>query len=128
MADWGNYDFSIRLNMNDRRLYVDKRVYPNGELVLSGPLAFSDELLNLRGTSVDEMCQILLTYNIDRSDIFIIPWQNPISSYIGEYWIITDGEDREQKREDYVEAIEDMLFREQVQQPNDDSSNVLCTA
>ncbi len=43
----------------------------------------STELLNLQGVDVDKMRQILSTYNIDENDINIIPWQNPISSYIG---------------------------------------------
>jgi antirepressor regulating drug resistance, predicted signal transduction N-terminal membrane component len=75
----------------------------------------SSELLDLRGTGVDAMRQILSTYHLDESDIHIIPWQNPISSYIGEQWIVTDGESIEEKEANYVDTIKDMLFGEQVQ-------------
>ena len=71
------------------------------------------ELLNLRGTSAEEMSVILSTYNIDENDIYIIPWQNPISSYIGGYWIITEGEDTDDlnaKRQAYIEHIRQMLL------------------
>lgn len=68
------------------------------------------ELLNLRGTSAEEMSVILSTYNVDENDIYIIPWQNPISSYLAEWQIVTDGEDLEAKRQAYVEFIRQMLF------------------
>lgn len=70
----------------------------------------SDDLLNLKGVSVDNMREILATYDVDEEDIYVIPWQNPISSYIGEYWIITEGEDINAKRNAYVERIRAMLF------------------
>ncbi len=60
------------------------------------------------------MRQILSTYHIDESDIYIIPWQNPISSYIGDYWIISEGESLEEKQEGYIKSIRNMLFGEQV--------------
>ncbi len=75
----------------------------------------SSELLDLRGTGVDAMRQILSTYHLDENDIHIIPWQNPISSYIGEQWIVTDGESMEEKQANYVDTIKGMLFGEQVQ-------------
>lgn len=74
----------------------------------------SSELLSLQGTDADEMRQILSTYHIDESDIYIIPWQNPISSYIGDYWIISEGESLEEKQEGYIKSIRNMLFGEQV--------------
>ena len=67
----------------------------------------SSELWNLQGTDVNEMRQILSTYNIDESDINIIPWQNPISSY---YWIFSEGESLEEKQEGYIKSIRNMLF------------------
>ena len=70
------------------------------------------ELLNLRGTSAEEMSVILSKYNVDEDDIYIIPWQNPISSYLAEWQIIGEGEDTEDldaKRQAYVEHIRQML-------------------
>ena len=70
----------------------------------------SDDLVNLKGVSAENMREILATYDIDEEDIYVLPWQNPISSYIGEYWIITEGEDIDAKRNAYVESIRAMLF------------------
>ena len=70
------------------------------------------ELLNLRGTSAEEMSVILSTYNIDENDIYIIPWQNPISSYLAEWQILGEGEDTDDlnaKRQAYIEHIRQML-------------------
>jgi len=70
------------------------------------------ELLSLRGARAEEMRVILSTYNIDEDDIYIIPWQNPISSYLGEWQIVREGEDTEDldaKRQAYVEYIRQML-------------------
>lgn len=70
----------------------------------------SEDLMNLKGINAEEMRLILSTYGIPQDEIYVIPWQNPFSSYIGEYWIITDGEDIEQKRSAYVQNLRDMLF------------------
>ncbi len=70
------------------------------------------ELMELRGIYADTMRQILATYDIDEDDITIIPWQNPVSSYIGEQWIVYEGESLEEKQKDYVNFIRDMLFGE----------------
>ena len=72
----------------------------------------SEELLNLRGASSEEMIVILSTYSIDEDDIYIIPWQNPISSYLAEWQIVAEGEDPEcldAKRKAYVENVRQML-------------------
>ncbi len=68
------------------------------------------ELLHLRGTNADTMRKILSIYNIDENNIHIIPWQNPISSYLGVQWIISEGESLEEMQKDYVNLIRDMLF------------------
>ena len=73
----------------------------------------SEDLMNLKGITAEEMRLILSTYGIPQDEIYVIPWQNPFSSYIGEYWIITDGEDIEQKRSEYVQNLRDMLFSQQ---------------
>lgn len=72
----------------------------------------STELLNLQGVDADKMRQILSTYNIDENDINIIPWQNPISSYLGDLWIISEGESLEEKQKAYIESVRNMLFGE----------------
>ncbi len=92
--------------------------YSFGVLPHSDTHRDSSELLDLRGTGADAMRQILSTYHLDENDIHIIPWQNPISSYIGEQWIAADGESIEEKQANYVDTIEDMLFGEQAQPPD----------
>ena len=76
--------------------------------------SFSEELMFMKGINAQEMRKILEAYHVDKNQIHIIPWQNPISSYIGDYWMIQEGEDPAQKREEYVEFIEIMLFSEYV--------------
>ena len=70
----------------------------------------SKDVLNLRGVTCEQMRTILSTYNIDEKDINVIPWQNPLSSYIGEYWIIQEGEDLNAKRDSYILMLREMLF------------------
>ncbi len=72
-----------------------------------------EELMNMRGVSADEMRMILSSYDIDKSNIMIIPWLNPISSYVEECWIVTDDEPpamTAERRKEYVERISAMLF------------------
>lgn len=52
----------------------------------------AQELLALRGASSEQMRYILAAYALDPDDIHVIPWQNPISSYIPECWIVTETE------------------------------------
>lgn len=82
----------------------------------------SDELMNLRGVDVDTMRAILSTYDIGEDKIYIIPWQNPISSYLGEWQIVKEGEDIEEKRDAYVERIREMLFG--AEQENEEDPNI----
>ena len=72
-----------------------------------------EELWNLKRVSAKEMKAILSTYDIDEQNIYIHPWQNPISSYIPEYWVTREGEDQcsvEARRQAYVDNIRSMLF------------------
>ena len=72
-----------------------------------------EELINLKGTSIAEMRAILSTYDIDEEDVYIIPWQNPVSSYIAEYWISQKDEDPavvEKRKQAYIDGIRQMLF------------------
>ena len=72
----------------------------------------SEELMELRGVRAEQMRNILATYAVDEEDVCVIPWQNPISSYIAAYYVVREGEDTEQKREDYIRDVRDMLFGE----------------
>lgn len=73
----------------------------------------SEELMGLRLTNADQMKIILSTYELYHDDIHIVPYQNPLSSYIPEYWIVLDGESDDAvnaRREAYIENIREMLF------------------
>ncbi len=71
----------------------------------------SQELLALRGAGSEQMRYILAAYALDPDDIHIIPWQNPISSYIPECWVVTEnGENLEEKQAQYIETVKAMLF------------------
>jgi len=70
----------------------------------------SDELTELKSVRLDDMRAIIESYGIPQEKIYIVPWQNPLSSYLGEYSIIMDGEDIDQMRQDYISLIEKMLF------------------
>jgi Antirepressor regulating drug resistance, predicted signal transduction N-terminal membrane component len=72
-----------------------------------------EELMNLKGASIAEMRAILSTYDIEEKDIIIIPWQNPISSYIAEYWVKLEDEapsSVEKRQQEYIDGIKQMLF------------------
>ncbi len=72
-----------------------------------------EELMALKGASIEEMRLILSSYEIDEKDVFIIPWQNPISSYLCDYWVSQENEDpaaMEKRRQEYVDGIRQMLF------------------
>ena len=71
---------------------------------------FDPELMNLKGASADEMRAILSSYNISEKRIHVIPWQNPLSSYIGEWWLIKEGEDADEKMREYAAFARGMLF------------------
>lgn len=73
-----------------------------------------EELMKLKGATIAEMRAIILsTYDIDEEDVSIIPWQNPVSSYIAEYWISQKDEDPavvEKRKQEYIDGIRQMLF------------------
>ena len=68
-------------------------------------------VLSTKGVDAAHMRQILSTYNVGEDDIRIIPWQNPISSYIP--FVFTDDVTEEEKAdmtERYIEGVREMLF------------------
>ncbi len=86
-----------------------------------------EERMKLKGVSIAEMRAILITYDIDEKDVFIIPWQNPISSYISEYWIIRKDEDPatvEKRKKEYIDRIRQMLF-DTIQNSSEDYTNTI---
>ena len=70
----------------------------------------SRELMALKGVSAEQMREILEDYAVSEDEIHIIPWQNPISSYLPEYCIDLGGEDLDAKKEAYIAEIREMLF------------------
>lgn len=71
------------------------------------------DLLNLTlvgGVSADQMKEILAAYPVSEDAIYIIPWENPISSYLPEFCVNRGDEDMEAKREAYIAGIREMLF------------------
>lgn len=55
----------------------------------------------LKGASPEEMALILSTFDIEDRDIFVISWQNPISSYMVTDDMVKDPE--------YISNVRNML-------------------
>ena len=75
--------------------------------------AYGLSIHRLKAVSAQQMRAILATYSIDESDVHIVPWRMLYSSYIGDYWLIREGEDQEatkEKRKNYIEKVRGMLF------------------
>lgn len=70
----------------------------------------SKELMDLKGVSAEQMREILATYAVSEDAVYIVPWQNPISSYLPAYCINYGGEDMDAKKEAYAAEIRGMLF------------------
>lgn len=87
----GSYDFGLLPHSDEPRWWL------------------SAELMDLPGANANQMRTILSTYDLDEADIHIIPWQNPLSSYIADPWLITEGESLEEKRENYISSVKTML-------------------
>lgn len=73
----------------------------------------SPQLMNMPGATANEMRQILSSYGLDESAVYIIPWQNPLSSYIGDLWMVDSNmtaEQRQAKYDAYIAEVKEMLF------------------
>ena len=70
----------------------------------------SKELMDLKGVSAEQMREILATYAVSEDAVYIVPWQNPISSYLPAYCINYGSEDMDAKKEAYAAEIRGMLF------------------
>ncbi len=67
--------------------------------------------ISTRGNSAEAMRAILSTYDIGADKIYVIPWQNPISSYISDYhsrW--TAIADDTPYQEMYLAIVRDMIL------------------
>ena len=70
-----------------------------------------DELWDLKGTTAAVMRQTLLKQNLGPNDVNIIHWQHPLSSYIGDFWVIWPYMNDNTPQENFYYAmIYDMLF------------------
>lgn len=88
----GSYDFGLLPHSDEPRWWL------------------SSELAELPGVNAKQMRTILATYDLDEVDIYIIPWQNPLSSYITDPFLINEGENQGEKLENYIAFIESLLF------------------
>lgn len=75
-----------------------------------GPTLQSGDLIHLSGVNKINMRIILSTYPIDNSQIYIIPFTHPLSSYIGEYFVYQNEEEKDVKMEKYKNIVREMLF------------------
>ena len=80
------------------------------------------------------MREILATYDVSEDEIHVIPWHHPLSSYLGSWQIIAEGDDPEAKKQAYAESVRDMLMGNEntlLADPNDeeriDSSSIFTT-
>lgn len=83
----GHYGFGLLPHAEEGKDWLDK------------------DLLGLKGVSAKTMREILSYYELDGVEMHIIPWQNPISSYMPDY--ILYGEEAKAQ---YIEDIKVMLF------------------
>lgn len=60
-----------------------------------------EEKMALKGATAEEMALILSAFEIEDRDVFVIPWQNPISSYMVADETVKDPE--------YIDKIRTML-------------------
>ncbi len=67
--------------------------------------SYDEALTGLKGTSAELMREILSAYGLNENEIYIIPWQNPLSSYIADCFI-----DGSAAAEAYVQRVRAMLF------------------
>lgn len=68
------------------------------------------ELIGAKSLNTDQMRFLLSYYGLGKSDVTIIPWQNPLSSYLSPWMISFNGEDTAPKKAEYVKEIEKLLF------------------
>jgi beta-lactamase regulating signal transducer with metallopeptidase domain len=111
-------------------LYVwqmSPNIYSCGLMIKPNRDRTLEELMNLKGASIAEMRVILSSYDIDEKDILIAPWQNPVSSYLSDYWVSQIDEDPasvEKRRQEYIDGIRQMLFGAELSAPVIDAASL----
>ena len=65
-----------------------------------------DELLELTGhkasgLSLDQLKAVLTTYDVSRDDLYVVPWQSSLSSYIPP--------EAARDKDGYIRSVRDML-------------------
>ena len=73
---------------------------------------YCSELLSfkLQGATAEQMREILATYSVSESDVTIIPWEHPLSSYLPDYCLDDGSGDAEAKTQAYIEEVRALLF------------------
>lgn len=68
-----------------------------------------DELMNVSGTDAITMRAILNTYSISNDDIYVVPWQHPLSSHISSIFLIGEDGKPLKSKEEYINEIRLLL-------------------
>lgn len=68
------------------------------------------ELIGAKSINTDTMRFLLDHYGLGKNDVTIIPWQDPLSSYLSPWMISFNGEDTAPKKAEYAKQIEKLLF------------------
>ncbi|MCR5694848.1 MAG: hypothetical protein K6G89_07775 [Clostridia bacterium] len=71
------------------------------------------ELMALPSVNLEKLKDILSTYDLPDDKIYVAAWQNPLSSYLGEYWTIENGEtfaDFENRRAEFTANVREMIL------------------
>lgn len=69
------------------------------------------ELIGAKSFNTDQTRFLLDHYGLGKNDVTIIPWQDPLSSYLSPWMISFNGEDTAPKKAEYVKEIEKLLFK-----------------
>jgi len=98
---------------NGLDVYVSQFAPKNYSCYLSehtaAPQSFMD-FLSMRPVDAASLRLILDTYGVTRENVTVIPFQHPLSSYLGPYAIIPEDGNIEKVRAEYKKMILDMLF------------------
>lgn len=68
-----------------------------------------DELMNVSGTDAITMRAILNTYSVSNDDIYVVPWQHPLSSHISSIFLIGEDGKPLKSKEEYINEIRLLL-------------------
>ena len=68
------------------------------------------ELIGVKSFNTDQTRFLLDHYGLGKNDVTIIPWQDPLSSYLSPWMISFNGEDTAPKKAEYAKQIEKLLF------------------